>query len=57
MNDIANKLKNKRKEKGLSQIKAAIQLGVSSKQLYLWENSAATPTPENMKKIEKFMME
>ena len=44
-------IKKLRKEKGMTQIEAAIKSGVSLTTFQLWERGVTTPNEENMKKL------
>ena len=50
-------LKELRHMKKLSQIEAAKACGVSLMTFQMWEREAAKPNPENLKKLEKLLME
>ena len=52
-NMLLEHLKDKRKELGLSQENAAIEIGVSRSQLSLIENGKRKPSYDVMKKIAK----
>lgn len=48
-------LKEKRKKKGLSQMKLAAKVGVSLTTIRNWEYGISTPTDENMEKLKKVL--
>lgn len=47
----ANEIKNNRSRKGLTQLEAAIKIGVSIFTYRLWENGGSKPNGENLKKL------
>lgn len=48
-------LKELRTEKGLSQMDAARQIGVSLLTYQLWERGITTPNEENLKKLKEVL--
>ena len=46
-------LKERRIEKGLTQVQAALKVGVSLSTYRMWEFGVTTPNEENKKKFEK----
>ena len=50
-------IKELRLLKRITQIEAARACGVSLVTFNLWEKQVSTPSPENLKKLEKLLME
>jgi len=50
-------IKERRISKGLTQIEAAVKVGVSLSAYILWEKGANKPTPENQKKLDEVLGE
>ena len=48
-----DKLKELRKEKGLTQMDLAVKVGVSLTTIRMWEGGVSEPKPENKDKLEK----
>ena len=47
-----DKLKELRKEKGLTQMDLAVKVGVSLTTIRMWEGGVSEPKPENKDKLE-----
>lgn len=54
MNEIGDKIKYLRKEKGLSQEELGFELGISRQAISKWENGTILPNTENLKSLCKF---
>ena len=50
-----DKLKELRKEKGLTQMDIAVKVGVSLTSVRMWEKGVSTPKPENKDKLEEVL--
>ena len=54
--EIANKLLQLRKEKGLSQEALAQELGISRQAVSKWERAEASPDTDNLIELAKLMI-
>lgn len=54
MNEIGDKIKYLRKEKGLSQEELGFESGISRQAISKWENGTILPNTENLKSLCKF---